>query len=209
MLRCTHRLACLSKSEGPVRNWFKVTPGKTKDKHTDLKAVHSVQRDSETGFQIRTASCPPFAGMQSTLDLTGQNAVIFCCKIMNMIAFLPCKRLKCMKQFISILQHSYCSQQLPCKGIKGWNNAPRLKIPPEKTYVYIALAWHLVHGSVSRWLLHQLWLSNNSVLRNLASLRMGLRHRMGWLPPEKSKYLFCRKLLQTVCWTLVRGIPSS
>lgn len=69
-----------------------------KHKHTDLKDVHSVQRDSETGFQIRTASCPPFAGTQFTLALTGQNAVIFCCKIMNMIALLPCKKLKCMNK---------------------------------------------------------------------------------------------------------------
>lgn len=38
-----------------------------------------------------------------------------------------------MKQFviISILQHSYCSQLLPCIGIKGWKVAPKLEIPPK------------------------------------------------------------------------------
>lgn len=51
-----------------------------------------------------------------------------------------------MKQFlmISILQHSYCSQLLPCIGIKVQKVAPRHEIPLEKTKRSTRVAFCLV-----------------------------------------------------------------
>ena len=63
-----------------------------------------------------------------------------------MSTLLPCKRSKYLKQFviISILQHSYCSQLLPCIAIKSWKVAPSLDIPPEKTKHSPAVTFCLV-----------------------------------------------------------------